>query len=70
MAFPWVVTSTWPRGVYGLCVNFMKEATEGSTESGFMEKSGIEPATTALQDIGFLPIAVCPLNMCIHNLKV
>ena len=55
--------------VYALCVNFMKGTPEGSTESGFMEKSGIKPATTALQDKGFLTIAECPLNMCIHNFK-
>ena len=28
---------------------------EGSTESGFMEKLGIEPATPGLQDIGLSP---------------
>ena len=28
-----------------ICVYFMMGAPEGSTESGFMERSGIEPAT-------------------------
>ena len=28
---------------------------EGSTESGFIEKPGIEPATPGLQDIGLSP---------------
>ena len=30
----------------------MTQTPEGSTESGFMEKPGIEPATPGLQDIG------------------
>ena len=50
MAFPWVV-----RRVYDLCVYFMTGTPEGSTESGFMEKPGIEPATPGLQDIGLSP---------------
>ena len=29
--------------VYDLCVYFMTGTPEGSTESGFMEKPGIEP---------------------------
>ena len=45
MAFPWVVTSTGPvGGGLWLCVYFMTGTPEGSTESGFMEKPGIEPA--------------------------
>ena len=39
----------------GLCVYFMKGAPEGSTESGFMEKPGIKPATPSLQGIGLSP---------------
>ena len=31
--------------VYVLCLYFMTGAPEGSTESGFMGKPGIEPAT-------------------------
>ena len=38
-----------------ICVYFMTGAPEGSTESGFMEKPGIEPATTGLHDIGLSP---------------
>ena len=49
MAFPWVVTSTGPGGGggggYDLCVYFMTGTPEGSTESDFTEKPGIEPAT-------------------------
>ena len=39
-----------------LCVYFMTGTPESSTESGFMEKPGIEPATPGLQDIGLSPI--------------
>ena len=35
----------------------MTGAPEGSTESGFMEKLGIEPATPGLQGIGLSPTA-------------
>ena len=41
--------------VYDLCVYYMTGTPEGSTESGFMEKPGIEPATPGLQDIGLSP---------------
>ena len=33
----------------------MTGTPEGSTESGFMEKPGIKPATPGLQDIGLSP---------------
>ena len=45
----------WAGRVYDLCVYFMTGTPEGSTESGFMEKPGIEPATPGLQDIGLSP---------------
>ena len=45
----------WARRVYNLCVYFMTGTPEGSTESGFMEKPGIEAATPCLQDIGLSP---------------
>ena len=35
--------------VYDLCVYYMTGTPEGSTESDFMEKPGIEPATPGLQ---------------------
>ena len=35
----------WAGRVYDLCVYYMTGTPEGSTESGFMEKQGIEPAT-------------------------
>ena len=38
-----------------MCVYYMTGAPKGSTESGFMEKPGIEPATPGLQDIGLSP---------------
>ena len=43
----------WAGRVYDLCVYFVTGTPEGSTESGFMEKPGIEHATPVLQDIGF-----------------
>ena len=45
----------WAGRVYDLCVYFMMGTPEGSTESGFMEKPGIVPATPGLQDIGLSP---------------
>ena len=41
----------WAERVYDLCVYYMTGTPEGSTESGFMEKPGIEPATPGLQGI-------------------
>ena len=35
----------WAGRVYDLCVYYMTGTPEGSTESGFMEKPGIQPAT-------------------------
>ena len=45
----------WVGRVYDLCVYLMTGTPEGSTESGFMEKPGIEPASPGLQDIGLSP---------------
>ena len=39
----------WAGRVHDLCVYYMMGTPEGSTESGFMEKPGIEPATPGLQ---------------------
>ena len=44
----------WAGRVYDLCVHYMTGTPEGSTESGFMEKPGIEPATPGLQDIALI----------------
>ena len=44
----------WARRVYDLCVYYMTGTPEGSTESGFMEKPGIEPATSGLQGIALI----------------
>ena len=54
VAFPWVETSTGPGG-FMICVFFYMTGTpEGSTESGFMENPGIEPATPGLQGIALI----------------
>ena len=44
----------WAGRVYDLCVYYMTGTAEGSTESGFMEKPGIEPATPGLQCIALI----------------
>ena len=44
----------WAGRVYDLCVYNMTGTPEGSTESGFMEKPGIEPATPGLQGIALI----------------
>ena len=44
----------WAERVYELCVYYMTGTPEGSTESGFMEKPGIEPATPGLQGIALI----------------
>ena len=49
VAFPWVETNTGPGGFY-----YMTGTPEGSTESGFMEKPGFEPATPGLQGIALI----------------
>ena len=41
----------WAGRVNDLCVYYMTGTPEGSTESDFMEKLGIEPATPGLQGI-------------------
>ena len=37
-----------------VCLLYMTGTPEGSTESGFMEKPGIEPATPGLQGIALI----------------
>ena len=44
----------WAGRVYDLCVYYMTGTPEGSTESGFMEEPGIEPATPGLQGIALI----------------
>ena len=44
----------WAGRVYDLCVYYMTGTPEGSTESGLMEKPGIEPATPGLQGIALI----------------
>ena len=44
----------WAGRVYDLCVYYMTGTPEGSTESGFMAKLGIEPATPGLQGIALI----------------
>ena len=38
-----------------MCAFFMTRTPVGSTETGFMEKPGIEPATPGLQGIALSP---------------
>ena len=44
----------WAGRVYDLCVYYMTGTPEGSTESGFIEKPGIESATPGLQGIALI----------------
>ena len=44
----------WAGRVYDLCVYYMTGTPEGSTESGFTEKPGIEPSTPGLQGIALI----------------
>ena len=44
----------WAGRVYDLYVYYMTGTPEGSTESGFMEKPGSEPATPGLQGIALI----------------
>ena len=44
----------WAGRVFDLCVYYMTGTPEGSTESGFMEKPGIEPGTPGLQGIALI----------------
>ena len=41
----------WAGRLYDMCVYYMMGTPKGSTESGFMEKPGFEPATPGLQGI-------------------
>ena len=48
-------TNQYWAGRVMICVfNYMTETPEGLTESGFMEKPGIEPATPGLQGIALI----------------
>ena len=51
----------WAGRVYDLCVYYMTGTPEGSTESGFMEKPGIEPATPGLQGIARIHYTTGPV---------
>ena len=44
----------WAGRVYDLCVYYMTGTPQGSTESDFMEKPGIEPATPGLQGLALI----------------
>ena len=44
----------WAWRVYELCVYYMTGTPEGSTESGFIKKPGVEPATPGLQGIALI----------------
>ena len=45
----------WSGRLYDFCVYFITKASEGSTESVFMERPRIEAATPGLQGIGLSP---------------
>ena len=60
----------WAGRVYDLCVYYMTGTPEGSTESGFMEKPGIEPATPGLQGTffcfpGYKPVPPGWFKICV-----
>ena len=50
----------WDGRVYDLDVYYMTGPPEGSTESWFMEKLGIEPATPGLQGIALIHYTTTP----------
>ena len=54
----------WAGRVYDLCVYYMTGTPEGSTESGFMEKPGIEPATPGLQGIALIHYTTGASSWC------
>ena len=58
----------WAGRVYELCVYYMTGTPEGSTESGFMEKPGIEHATPGLQGIALIHyttgLLFCGIGVC------
>ena len=65
----------WAERVYDLCVYYMTGTPEGSTESGFMEKPGFEPATPGLQGIALIhyttkyrPVSLTclPCRLCVN----
>ena len=65
----------WAGRVYDLCVYYMTGTPEGSTESGFMEKPGIEPATPGLQGIALIHYTTgASLHViwkcCLKNLRI
>ena len=53
----------WAGRVYYLCVYYMTGTPEGSTQSGFLEKPGIEPATPGLQGIALIHYTTGLLNL-------
>ena len=57
----------WAWRVYDLCVYYMTGTAEGSTESGFMEKPGIEPATPGLQGIALIHYTSGPSQLLTYN---
>ena len=59
----------WAGRVYDLCVYYMTGTPKGSTECGFMEKPGIEPATPGLQGIDLSPTPL-RLHLLISWVKV
>ena len=50
-----------------ICVFIMTGTPKGSTESGFMEKPGFEPATPGLQGIALIHYTTGDSLQCIDN---
>ena len=62
------IIQNWTEKVYDMCVFLIYDGgTRRLTESGFMEKPGIEPATPGLQDIGIFPT---PGRLGLYGLKL
>ena len=59
----------WAGRVYDLCVYYMTGTPEGSTESDFKEKPGIEPATPGLQGIELNHYTTGASLMDVFNMK-
>ena len=57
----------WAGRVYDLYVYYLTGTPEGSTESGFMEKPGFEPATPGLQGIALIHYTTGASKVILHR---
>ena len=60
----------WAGMVYDLCVYHMTGTPEGSTESGFMKKPGIKPATPGLQGIALIHYSPYAFIRWLNTVKI